>query len=59
MSLYHEIIATYPELTSEDFVPTTGLIHLRDDSDGLGAYIAKWEYNKPIPSGLTLGKPSK
>jgi len=29
---------------------------LCDDSDGLGAYIAKWEYPKPIPAGLKLGK---
>jgi len=55
MSLYDEIIAVYPELTSKDF--TTQII-LQDDSDGVGAYIAKWEYSEPIPDGLTLGKPS-
>jgi hypothetical protein len=55
MSLYDEIIAVYPELTSVDF--TTDII-LQDDSDGLGAYIAKWEYSEPIPEGLSLGKPS-
>ena len=54
MSIYDEIIAVYPDLTSEDF--TTDII-LQDDSDGLGAYIAKWEYSKPIPKGLKLGKP--
>jgi hypothetical protein len=35
-----------------------GLSGFNADSDGVGAYIAKWEYSKPIPSGLTLGKPS-
>ena len=54
MSLYEQIIAVYPELTNADFKT---LIILQDDSDGVGAYIAKWEYSKPIPAGLTLGKP--
>jgi hypothetical protein len=55
MELFDKIIATYPELTSEDF-GIRGTIKLQDDSDGLGAYIAKWEYSKPIPKGLKLGK---
>ena len=54
MSLYDEIIAVYPELTSKDFFTK---IILQDDSDGLGAYIVKWEYSEPIPKGLKLGKP--
>jgi len=45
-----------PELTLEDFHPITGTISLRDDSDGFGVYIAKWNYVKPIPKGFTLGK---
>ena len=54
MSLYEQIIAVYPELKdSEIFVKD---IILQDDSDGLGAFILKWEYSKPIPSGLKLGK---
>ena len=57
MSLYHDIIAVYPELTIDDFAPR-GVIELKDDADGVGAYIAKWEYSKPIPEGLFLGKPS-
>jgi hypothetical protein len=32
---------------------------LRDDSDGRGAYIEKWEYNEPLPEGMTVGKPKK
>lgn len=57
MSLFDEIIAIYPELTDNDFLPN-GVISLRNDSDGVGDYIEKWEYSKPIPEGLTLGKPS-
>jgi len=56
MTLYEIIMAAYPELTNDDFFPETGSINLRDDSDGLGAYIVKWEYSKPIPDGLKLGK---
>jgi len=42
MSLYEDLIEALPELTSEDFDPRSGSITLRDDSDGLGAYIDKW-----------------
>jgi hypothetical protein len=55
MTLYEKIIAIYPELTSDDFCT---IIRLQDDSDGIGAYIREWNYSKPIPEGLTLGKPS-
>ena len=55
MGLWEQIIVVYPELTDEDF-GRFGTISLRDDSDGLGAYIEKWEYSKPIPAGLKLGK---
>jgi hypothetical protein len=54
--MYEQIIAIYPELTIEDFYPETGSIYLKDDSDGQGAYIAKWDYSKPIPDGMKLGK---
>jgi hypothetical protein len=57
MDLYNQIIEAYPELTDKDFSPN-GLITLRNDSDGVGDYIEKWEYSQPIPEGLTLGKPS-
>lgn len=56
MNLSEKIMAAYPELTGADFMPN-GTISLQDDSDGVGAYIAKWEYSQPIPDGLTLGKP--
>jgi hypothetical protein len=55
MTIYEQIIATYPELTDADF-GQHGTILLCDDSDDLGAYVAKWEYFKPLPDGLKLGK---
>jgi hypothetical protein len=57
MSLWQQIVTVYPELTDSDFHPESGIILLKNDSDGFGDYIAKWEYSKPIPEGLTLGKP--
>jgi hypothetical protein len=57
MSLSEIIRAAYPELTDEDFIRFDGKINLFNDGDGQGDYIAKWEYSKPIPDGLTLGKP--
>jgi hypothetical protein len=55
MTLYEQIVAVYPELTDADF-GSFGSIMLKDDSDGAGAYIATWNYSKPIPDGLKLGK---
>jgi hypothetical protein len=55
-SLLETICETYPELAT-DRTPFHNLqIMLQDDSDGQGAYIAKWDYSKPIPDGLKLGK---
>jgi hypothetical protein len=56
--LYEKIMALYPSLTQQDFVTT---IELRNDSDGKGDYIAKWEHptfarpteaelNTPLPA---------
>jgi len=56
MSIWKIIKNHYPELTDSDF-RDDGVIRLYDDGDGHGDYIAKWEYSKPIPEGLTLGKP--
>lgn len=55
MELWQKIIEAYPEIKPTDFFPALG-IHLRDDNDGKGAYIEKWDYFKPIPEGLKLGK---
>ena len=55
LSLWDKIINVYPELSDADF-NLEGSINLRNDADGVGDYIAKWEYSKPIPDGLKLGK---
>ena len=57
MELWEQIVEALPELNPMDNWSKIG-IELQDDSDGLGAYIAKWEYSKPIPERLTLGKPA-
>jgi hypothetical protein len=51
MNLYEKIRSIYPELTDEDFAPTFSKIALQDNSDGNGAFIAKWEHP-------TLAKPT-
>ena len=53
MNLYEVICETYPELKLEDFKDS--IICLEDDGDGV-QYLSKWEYSKPIPAGLKLGK---
>ena len=55
MELWEKIIAAYPEIKPTDNFVDLGIV-LQDDSDGQGAYIAKWEYSQPIPEGLKLGK---
>ena len=56
MEIIEAIIAAYPEINITDNFMELG-IHLVDDGDGI-VYIDKWEYSKPIPNGLTLGKPT-
>jgi hypothetical protein len=41
MTLYEKIKALYPELTDRDFMI---VIHLQNDSDGKGDYIAAWDH---------------
>ena len=55
MSLWKKITDIYPELTDDNFGYNKE-IHLQNDADGQGDYITKWEYSKPIPDGLKLGK---
>lgn len=55
MTIWEQIVNTYPELTDKDF-GFQGCIRLQNDGDGAGDYIAKWDYDQPIPDGLTLGK---
>lgn len=52
MSLYELIIAEYPELATNDAIYKNEII-LQNDSDGSGDYIAKWDYEKPIPASLS------
>ena len=44
MTLYDKIMAIYPELQLSEFIPSSGSILLKNDSDGKGDYIAKWEH---------------
>jgi hypothetical protein len=55
MTVYDTIIGAYPELQNSGDL-AAGTIILQNDSDGAGDYIAKWNYSKPIPDGLKLGK---
>ncbi len=55
MELWEKIIQAYPEINPTDNFPGLG-IHLRDDADGSGVYIVKWEYSKPLPEGMKVGK---
>ena len=57
MELWEKVIQAYPSIKPTDNFQELG-IFLQDDSDGVGAYIKKWEYSKPIPDGLTVGKPT-
>jgi hypothetical protein len=54
MDLFTQIKNVYPEITEADFIDK-GKIRLRDDGDGI-QYIAKWEYDKPLPAGMKVGK---
>jgi hypothetical protein len=53
MTLPEKIIALYPELTMDDFLPNR-TIRLQNDSDGKGDYIAKWEHTLPRPTDEEL-----
>ena len=41
MTLYEKVRAIYPDLQEPDF---RTVIQIRNDSDGNGDYIAKWEH---------------
>jgi hypothetical protein len=44
MTLYDKILTLRPNLTQDDFAPTTGTIVLQNDSDGKGDYIREWNH---------------
>lgn len=54
MTIIETIIGAYPELENAD-LERNGIL-LQDDSDGQGVFIAEWNYSKPIPDGLKVGK---
>ena len=56
MSLYDSIIEALPELKNSEEFGIKGSILLQNDADDFGDYIVKWQYSKPIPQGLKLGK---
>jgi len=49
--LINKIKSIYLSLTDADFSLYVGTIHIQNDSDGKGDYIAKWEHP-------TLAKPT-
>ena len=52
MMLINQIKNIYPSLTDKDFSLSAGTIHIQNNSDGKGDYIALW--NHP-----TLARPTK
>jgi hypothetical protein len=44
MNLYEKIKFIYTQLSDNDFIGHSATIHLQNDSDGKGDYIAKWEH---------------
>ena len=56
MALYDDLIKAEPSLVETNAFDKE-LVVLRDDSDGMGAYIETWNYSQSIPEGFTLGKP--
>ena len=52
MSLYEEIKTVFPELEENKEAFITMQIVLKNDLDGTGDYIAKWDYSKPLPDKL-------
>ncbi len=55
MALYNDIVAALLEL-EDSLAFSDGTIILQNDSDDAGDYIAKWEYSKPLPDGMKVGK---
>ena len=55
MSLYDDLVAALPELEDSPAF-SNGTIVLQNDSDGLGDFIVKWDYEESIPKGFKVGK---
>lgn len=54
MTLYEQIKQAYPNIDIKKFID--GTIVLQNDSDGKGDYIKVWNYEKPLPNNLVVGK---
>ena len=57
LSKYDQIIAAFPEMADLSNQDKDAIFKCRDDSDGIGDYIVYWNYDKPLPGGLMVGKP--
>ena len=55
MQLWEKIIEAYPEIKATDNFIKLGIV-LEINSNENEAFIAEWNYSKPIPEGLKLGK---
>ena len=55
-NLVEQLIEVYPELAEDDNAFHPDSIYLRNDSDGQGDYIESWNYSKPLPEGMKVGK---
>jgi len=55
-SLTEQIIEAYPELAEDFDAFHPDRIYLRNDSDNAGDYIEAWNYPKPLPDGMKVGK---
>lgn len=54
MELIDKIMQIYPYLTINDFNPHIGTIHLQNNSDGNGTFIAAWNRPEPQPTQKQL-----
>jgi hypothetical protein len=55
-NIHEDIVKEFPELESNMDVFAKQIIYIRDDSDGTGAYIESWDYEKPITKELSKYK---
>jgi hypothetical protein len=55
-TLYDKIASFYPELKGNVDLFRDGTIELVNEADGAGDYIKAWNYSKPIPEGMKIGK---
>ena len=55
-NLVDQLMEALPELTEIPNVFHPNSIHLQNDSDGAGDFIAAWNYSKPLPAGFKIGK---